>query len=81
MNDQDGLLAFQRVAILGLGLMGGSLALALHGCVAELLAVDPDPVVRTLALTHRVVDRISADLDEIIFKADAAAEKIGKKKK
>jgi prephenate dehydrogenase len=70
MNDPDGFLAARRVAILGLGLMGGSLAMALRGRVAELLAVDPDPATRALALEHQIVDRITADLDEIIHHAD-----------
>jgi prephenate dehydrogenase len=70
MNDPDGFLASQRVAIVGLGLMGGSLALALRGRVAELLAVDPDPAARTLALERRVVDRITADMKDIILKTD-----------
>jgi prephenate dehydrogenase len=76
MNDPDGFdgkdhrLAAQRVAILGLGLMGGSLALALRDRVAELLAIDPDPATRTLALERRIVDRISADLGEMIDQAD-----------
>ena len=50
--------------------MGGSLAMALRGRVAELLAVDPDPATRALALEHQIVDRITADLDEIIHHAD-----------
>ena len=35
-----------RVAILGLGLMGGSLALKLRGQCARLLGCDPDPATR-----------------------------------
>jgi prephenate dehydrogenase len=76
MNDLDSeckehaLMASQRVAILGLGLMGGSLALALRGRVAELMAADPDPATRTLALEHQIVDRFVVDMDEIIDQAD-----------
>jgi prephenate dehydrogenase len=70
MNDLDGFLAARRVAIFGLGLMGGSLALALRGRVARLLAVDPDPDTRALALERRIVDQIAADPREILSQAD-----------
>jgi prephenate dehydrogenase len=70
MNDPDSFLADQRVAIIGLGLMGGSLALALRGRVAELLAADPDPATRILARERRIVDQIVADPVEIISLAD-----------
>jgi len=45
-----------RVAIWGLGLMGGSLALALRGKVAGLVGVDHDPAIVRLALERGVVD-------------------------
>jgi prephenate dehydrogenase len=70
MNDPDSFLAGRRVAIIGLGLMGGSLALALRGRVAELLAADPDPATRMLARERRIVDQIVADPVEIISLAD-----------
>ncbi len=70
MDNMEGTLAAQRVAIIGLGLMGGSLALALNGRVAALLAVDLDPEVRTLAVQQRIVERITADTDGIIHQAD-----------
>lgn len=70
MNDPEGFFASRRVAILGLGLMGGSLALALRGRVAELLAADPDPATRALALEHHVVDRIAAHPLDIVHQAD-----------
>lgn len=56
----------QRVAILGLGLMGGSLALALRGKVAALLGVDPDPIARSLALQRGIVDQVAADPAELL---------------
>ncbi len=56
----------QRVAILGLGLMGGSLALALRGKVAALLGVDPDPTARSLALQRGIVDQVAADPAELL---------------
>ena len=70
MDDSEGTLAAQRVAIIGLGLMGGSLALALQGRVAALLAVDTDPEVRSLAAQQRIVERITADTEGIIHQAD-----------
>ncbi|HOU41744.1 MAG TPA: hypothetical protein PK829_10805, partial [Promineifilum sp.] len=48
-------LAQARVGIVGLGLMGGSLALALRGRVAHLLAVEPQVVARQMALREGVV--------------------------
>jgi prephenate dehydrogenase len=45
-----------RIAILGLGLMGGSLALALHGFCARLLGVDRDLHVLDLAQKNGLVD-------------------------
>jgi len=70
MNDPDTFLAGRCVAIIGLGLMGGSLALALRGRVAELLAADPDPATRWLARERQIVDQIVADPVEIIPLAD-----------
>jgi prephenate dehydrogenase len=59
-----------RVAILGLGLMGGSLALALRGQCAELLGVDPN--LDTLALAERIslCNRLSPDPSEVLPSAD-----------
>jgi prephenate dehydrogenase len=70
MNDPNSFLAGRRVAIIGLGLMGGSLALALRGRVAELLAADPDPATRMLAHERQIVDQVVADPVEIISLAD-----------
>ncbi len=53
------LLSTQRVAILGLGLMGGSLALALRGHCGSLVGVDPDPATLRLAESHQIFDRLS----------------------
>lgn len=46
----------KRVAIVGLGLMGGSLALALRGKVAGLLAVERRADVRQMAVHEGIVD-------------------------
>ncbi len=53
------LLSTQRVAILGLGLMGGSLALALHGRCGSLVGVDPDLATLRLAESQQIFDRLS----------------------
>jgi prephenate dehydrogenase len=69
MPDED-YLSNARVAILGLGLMGGSLALALRGKVATLLGVDPDPQIRALALRGGVVDRVSGRAGSLLPQAN-----------
>ena len=56
--------------IAGLGLMGGSLALALRGRCRRILAVDPDPGTRRLALANGVVDQIEAEPAGLFPKAD-----------
>ena len=63
-------LAESRVVILGLGLMGGSLALALRGKVAALLGVDTDPATLALAQAWGVADRLSDDPAELLPLAD-----------
>ena len=63
-------LAETRVAILGLGLMGGSLALALSGRCRALLAYDPDPATLALASARQIVDIASPDLPAILPQAD-----------
>ncbi len=63
-------LARKRIAILGLGLMGGSLALALRGKCAALLGIDPDPRVIQFALERRIVDRGAAHPAELLSQAD-----------
>lgn len=59
-----------RIAIIGLGLMGGSLALALRGQCKALLAADPDDATVALAQQFRVVHNISTDLGEVLPDAD-----------
>jgi prephenate dehydrogenase len=68
--DEPGFLSSSRVAILGLGLMGGSLALALRGRCAGLLGVDPDPETLRLARERRVVDLASDDPQGLLPMAD-----------
>jgi prephenate dehydrogenase len=45
-----------RVGIVGLGLMGGSLALALRGHVGSLHGIEPQPDARQIALRDGIVD-------------------------
>lgn len=63
-------LAKAHVAVIGLGLMGGSLALALRGQCAFLTGYDPDPQVLRLAEQQRVVDLASPELEIILPDAD-----------
>jgi prephenate dehydrogenase len=63
-----------RVAVVGLGLMGGSLALALQGRCRELLGSDVDPATLEYARQHAVVDRLvnfdaALDSDLVILAA------------
>lgn len=51
-----------RLGIVGLGLMGGSLALALRGRVASLLAVERRPDIRQTALRQGIVDAAVEEL-------------------
>ena len=60
--DIDTILAHSRVGIVGLGLMGGSLALALRGRVAHLLAVERQVITRQTALRLGVVDEAVEEL-------------------
>jgi prephenate dehydrogenase len=55
-------LAKSEVAIVGLGLMGGSLALALRGQCREIVGADADPRAVEQALAQGVIDR-AADFD------------------
>ncbi len=48
-----------EVAIVGLGLMGGSLAMALRGQCRMLIGVDKDPAVAQEALARGIVDQIT----------------------
>jgi prephenate dehydrogenase len=63
-------LANARIAILGMGLMGGSLAQALRGHCAALLGVDPDAHTLSMAQRMQIVDQLSTDPAEILPLAD-----------
>jgi prephenate dehydrogenase len=64
------LLASSRVAVLGMGLMGGSLALALRGRCTEILGIDPDPAALDLALERSAADRVSVNPADLLPEAD-----------
>ncbi len=51
-----------NVTIVGLGLMGGSLALALRGKVTRLTAVEQHAATRQYALQNRLVDQVTDNL-------------------
>jgi prephenate dehydrogenase len=61
MNEPDFNLADSKIAIIGLGLMGGSLALGLRGKCAAIYGIDPDPATRELALSQQIVDYADSD--------------------
>ncbi|MBK8481323.1 MAG: prephenate dehydrogenase [Proteobacteria bacterium] len=62
-------LATQTLCIVGCGLMGGSLALALRAQVARVHGVDPNPATRELALAGGLVDATYATLEEGVREA------------
>jgi prephenate dehydrogenase len=60
----------KRICIIGLGLMGGSLARALKGQVGQIVGVDRHAATRQLALADGVVDIVTGDLASGIKTAD-----------
>jgi len=60
----------QRICIVGLGLMGGSLAKALHGQVKHLTGVDRHAATRQLVLADGIVDFVTSDLPAGVKEAD-----------
>lgn len=60
----------RRVAILGLGLMGGSLALALDGVCSELRVYDPNPETIALAREMGIGEVQSTSREDVIDAAD-----------
>ena len=60
-----------KTAIIGLGLMGGSLAYALRGFMGgKITGYDINPEVRRAALERRAVDKNAASLEEAVEGAD-----------
>jgi prephenate dehydrogenase len=66
----DGFLSASRVAIWGLGLMGGSLALALKGKCRAVVGIDTDPAAVALALSEQMVDAASTHPEQLLPAAD-----------
>ena len=63
---------FERAAIVGLGLKGGSLAMVLRKkrLVKEVIGIDTDATALTKALHRDVVDQTVADLEQGLSQAD-----------
>ncbi|MBI3244162.1 MAG: prephenate dehydrogenase/arogenate dehydrogenase family protein [Chloroflexi bacterium] len=57
------------MTIVGLGLMGGSLALALRGQCREIIGAEADPAARAFALQHGFVHR-TTDFDSALAASD-----------
>jgi prephenate dehydrogenase len=63
-------LARSKIAIVGLGLMGGSLALGLRGKCATIYGIDTDRATVELALAQQIVDYADCDPVKLLPKAD-----------
>ncbi len=70
MSQPDFNLAESKIAILGLGLMGGSLALGLRGKCAALYGIDPHLPTLELALSQHIVDYADSDPTSLLPKVD-----------
>ncbi|HSO12670.1 MAG TPA: prephenate dehydrogenase/arogenate dehydrogenase family protein [Anaerolineales bacterium] len=70
MSQPDFNLAESKIAIIGLGLMGGSLALALKGRCAALYGIDPHLPTLELALSQQIVDSADSDPAKLLPEAD-----------
>ncbi len=70
MSQSNFNLAESKVAIIGLGLMGGSLALGLRGKCAVLCGIDPHLPTRELALSQHIVDHADSDPSKLLPEAD-----------
>ena len=61
----------KTIAVVGLGLIGGSMAMSLHGFEEyEILGVDVSQPTLRYALEHGIVDRISDDPAAVLNQAD-----------
>jgi prephenate dehydrogenase len=69
MNEPD-FSTSSRIAIIGLGLMGGSLALALRDHGQQLLGCDKDPAALELAQEQNLFIKLSRDPAEILPEAE-----------
>ncbi|MDI6770929.1 MAG: prephenate dehydrogenase/arogenate dehydrogenase family protein, partial [Anaerolineales bacterium] len=69
MSD-DFFLPKSKIAIIGLGLMGGSLALVLKGKCAALFGLDPHHATLELARRQNIVDLADSDPAKLLPQAD-----------
>jgi prephenate dehydrogenase len=60
----------RHLAVVGLGLMGGSLALALRGSADTITGIDPGEETRRYALEQGIVDQVTDDLKAGVAEAD-----------
>ena len=60
----------RHLAVVGLGLMGGSLALALRAYAETITGVEMNPAAREYALAHSIVDVATDDLKAGVSEAD-----------
>ena len=58
------------VAVVGLGLMGGSLALALRSHCRRILGIDANEATLEIALSQKIVDHAEADPASLLPQAD-----------
>lgn len=70
MPQPDFNLAESKIAIVGLGLMGGSLALGMRGKCAALYGIDPHLPTLELALSQHIVDYADSDPAKLLPKVD-----------
>jgi prephenate dehydrogenase len=71
MNDEDpGFFTKKQIAILGMGLMGTSLAIALQGKCTRLIGIDPDPAVVEYLQQQRICNEVSSDPAVLLPQAD-----------
>ena len=59
-----------RIAIIGLGLMGGSMAMALKGTCRELIGIDTDERTLELARESQIVDSAYKSAEDVLPSAD-----------
>lgn len=60
----------QHLTVVGLGLMGGSMALALRDHADTIIGVDPDAATREYAIRQGMVDQVTDDLSAGVKDAD-----------
>lgn len=69
-DDVPGFFIDRNIVIFGLGLMGGSLAMALQGKCHSVIGIDPDAVAVQSALNRGIVSKASIDPGNLVQGAD-----------